>query len=311
MPALIVQAEPVAAASPGCRSDDWICEAVEALGLGTFATRSLELLLSVGLILVLAAVASRFGVRLARRSVYSLGTRSPLRDTVGPRAEARAKTLAGVTASVVRVTVWTLAALLMLDEVGFNLGPLLAGASVVGVALAFGAQSLVRDVLSGFFVLVEDQYGVGDTISVLDVTGTVEEVNLRATRLRSADGTVWFVPNGEIRKVGNSAKEWTKAIVDIRLPEGAELSKATASIAAEVEALAADPQWAETLLEAPEMLGVEDIAGDCILVRVSAKTAPSDRTRVGRELRSRIGNRLQRDAAVRPSETGSPSAGSE
>ncbi|MDP8936984.1 MAG: mechanosensitive ion channel family protein [Actinomycetota bacterium] len=310
MPALIAQADAVPARlPPGCRSDDWICEAVEALGLGMFATRSLELVLSVALIVVLAALASRFGVRLARRSVYSLGTRSPLRDTVGPRAEARAKTLAGVTASVVRVTVWTLAILLMLDEVGFNLGPLLAGASVVGVALAFGAQSLVRDVLSGFFILVEDQYGVGDTISVLDVTGTVEEVNLRVTRVRAGDGTVWFVPNGEIRKVGNSAKEWAKAIVDIRVPEGVELSTATSSIAAEVEALAADPRWTETLLEAPEVLGVEDIAGECVLVRVSAKTAPGDRARVARELRSRIGNRLQRDAAAPPRETGSASAG--
>jgi moderate conductance mechanosensitive channel len=289
----------------GC-GDDWICEALEALELGEFATRSLELLLSVGLILLLAAVASRFAVRLARRSVYSLATRSPLRDAVGPRAEARATTLAGVTASVVRVTVWTLATLLMLDEVGFNLGPLLAGASVVGVALAFGAQSLVRDVLSGFFILVEDQYGVGDGITVLDVSGTVEEVNLRVTRLRAGDGTVWFVPNGEIRKVGNSAKEWTKALVDIRLPAGLPLSRGVPAIAGELEMLAADPQWAEALLEAPEMLGVEDMAGECVVVRVSAKTPPGERGRVARELRSRIGRRLEREAPGSQSDEGGP-----
>lgn len=307
MPALIAQADAVPLR---CRSGDWVCGVVDALGLGTFATRSLALLVSIALILLAAAMASRFGVRLARRSVYSLGTRSPLRDAAGPRAEARAATLAGVTASVVRVAVWTLAILLIIGEMGFNLGPLLAGASVVGVALGFGAQTMVRDVLSGFLILVEDQYGVGDTIDVLDITGTVEEVNLRATRLRSADGTVWFVANGEIRKVGNSAKEWAKAIVDIRVPEGVELSTAASSIAAEVEALAADSRWAETLLEAPEVLGVEDIAGECVLVRVSAKTAPGDRARVARELRSRIGNRLQRDAAASPrEEQGPPSAG--
>ena len=290
----------------------WKQSVCEDLNLTGLAAETVAFFLSIGLILIAAALASRYGVRLARRSVYSVATRSPLRDTIGPRAEARGTTLAGVTASVIRVAVWTVAVLLLLGEVGFNLGPLVAGASVVGVALGFGAQSLVRDVLSGFFILAEDQYGVGDTISVLDVTGTVEEVNLRATRMRAADGTVWFVPNGEIRKVGNSTKEWTKAIVDVRVPDGVELSRATASIAAEVDALATDPDWAETLLEPPEMLGVEDIAGDCVLVRVSAKTAPGDRARVARELRLRIGNRLDRDVAgAGVGEKAPPSAGGE
>jgi len=269
-------------------------------------------LLRIALILLLAALASRYGVRLARRSVYSLGTRSPLRESAGPRAAARATTLAGVTASVVRVAVWAVAILMVLDEVGFNLGPLLAGASVVGVALAFGAQSLVRDVLSGFFILVEDQYGVGDSITLLDVSGTVEEVNLRVTRVRAGDGTVWFVPNGEIRKVGNSAKEWTKAVVDVRIPRGVELSRAVTAISAELETFATDPQWAETLLETPEVPGIEDIAGECAVVRVSAKTVPGERGRVTRELRSRIGQRLQDEAAG--SEAGgsaAPSAGGE
>ncbi len=297
----------------GCRSDDWLCQALEALELGTLATRSLDLVLSIGLILLLAAVASRFGVRAARRSVYSVATRSPLRETAGDRAEARAATLAGVTASVVRVAIWTVAFLLILDEAGFvNLGPLLAGASVVGVALGFGAQSLVRDVLSGFFILVEDQYGVGDTVTVLDVTGTVEEVNLRVTRVRSGDGTVWYVPNGEIRKVGNSAKEWSKAIVDIRVPDGLDLAVAIPAVAAEVDALATDPAWTESLLEKPEALGVEDVAGEFLTVRASAKTAPGDRARVARELRSRIASRLQREATARaPDGNGSRSAGRE
>ena len=285
---------------------DWVCD---VLGLEGFGARTVNFVVSAGLIVVLAVVASRFGVRAARRSVYSLGTRSPLRETAGGRAENRATTLAGVTASVVRVAVWTVAFLLLLDEVGFNLGPLLAGASVVGVALAFGAQSLVRDVLAGFFILIEDQYGVGDTITVLDVTGTVEEVNLRVTRLRAADGTVWYVPNGEIRKVGNSAKEWAKALVDIRVPEGLGLGRAIPAVASELDALAADPAWAESLLEKPEMLGVEDIAGEFLTVRVSAKTLPGDRARMARELRTRIGTRLQREAEPRVGEPAARSDG--
>ena len=292
-----------------CRPDDWLCELMADAGLDGFAARSVEFLLSIGLIIVLAALASRFGVRAARRSVMSLGTRSPLRETAGERAEARAKTLAGVTASVVRATIWTVAFLLMLDEVGFNLGPLLAGASVVGVALAFGAQSLVRDVLSGFFILLEDQYGVGDTITVFDVTGTVEEVNLRVTQLRAGDGTVWYIPNGEIRKVGNSAKEWSKALVDIRVPDGLGLGRAIPAVASELEALATDPAWTESLLEKPEMLGVEDIAGEFLTVRVSAKTLPGDRARVARAMRTRIGTRLQGEAEAKVGEPATPDAG--
>ncbi len=294
-----------------CRPDDWLCEALDRIGLDGFGARTAEFLLSVGLIVLLAALASRFGVRAARRSVYSLVTRTPLRETVRGRADARAATLAGVTASVVRVAVWTVAFLLLVDEVGFNLGPLLAGASVVGVALGFGAQTLVRDVVSGFFILVEDQYGVGDTITVLDVTGTVEDVNLRVTRVRAGDGTVWYVPNGEIRKVGNSAKEWSKAIVDVRLPDDLDLARALAAVSAEVEAFADDPAWSDGLLEKPEMLGVEDNAGEFVTVRVSAKTRPGERARFARALRTRIGTRLQREATSPEPGSGSGSAGGE
>src|SRR5206468_8412380 len=129
----------------------------------------------------------------------------------------RAKTLASVSASVVRVVVWTFAGLLILGQLGIDLGPFIAGASIVGFALGFGAQSLVRDYLAGFFIIAEDQFGVGDVITVSDSTGTVEEVSLRITRIRGNDGTVWFIPNGEIKKVGNSAKDWSRAIVDIVL----------------------------------------------------------------------------------------------
>ena len=294
-----------------CRSDDWLCEALDRIGLDGFGARTAEFFLSVGLIVLVAALASRFGVRAAQRSVYSVVTRAPLRETAAGRTDARAATLAGVTASVVRVAVWTVAFLLLLDEVGFNLGPLLAGASVVGVALGFGAQTLVRDVLSGFFILVEDQYGVGDTITVLDVTGTVEDVNLRVTRVRAGDGTVWYVPNGEIRKVGNSAKEWSKAIVDVRLPDDLDLARALAAVSAEVEAFADDPAWSDGLLEKPEMLGVEDNAGEFVTVRVSAKTRPGERARFARALRTRIGTRLQREATSPEPGSGSRSAGGE
>src|SRR3954453_18487040 len=182
------------------------------------------------LILALGMLAARLGSRLAARSIRSLGARAPLRE-VNPRSEQRAETLAGVAVSLVRIFVWTLAVLLILGELGLNLGPFLAGASIVGVALGFGTQSLVKDFVSGFFILVEDQYGVGDVITIADTTGTVEEINLRVTRLRGSDGTVWFVPNGEIRKVGNSAREFARSIVDVIIPNKADLAGAMTAIA--------------------------------------------------------------------------------
>jgi small-conductance mechanosensitive channel len=249
------------------------------------------------LILALALLAARLGSRLAGRSIRSLGARSPLRE-VNPRSEQRAETLAGVAVSLVRVFVWTFAVLLILGELGLNLGPFLAGASIVGVALGFGTQSLVKDFVSGFFILVEDQYGVGDVITIADTTGTVEEINLRVTRLRGSDGTVWFVPNGEIRKVGNSAREFARSIVDVIIPNKADLAGAMTAIAEEAAALVKEPAWAEAVLEEPEVLGVESIGADNVTVRVSTKITPAHRAPLAREMRSRISSRLQRDGLV-------------
>ena len=249
------------------------------------------------LILALALLAARLGSRLAGRSIRSLGARSPLRE-VNPRSEQRAETLAGVAVSLVRVFVWTFAVLLILGELGLNLGPFLAGASIVGVALGFGTQSLVKDFVSGFFILVEDQYGVGDVITIADTTGTVEEINLRVTRLRGSDGTVWFVPNGEIRKVGNSAREFARSIVDVIIPNKADLAGAMTAIAEEAAALVREPAWAEAVLEEPEVLGVESLGADNVTVRVSTKVAPAHRAPLAREMRSRISSRLQRDGLV-------------
>lgn len=284
-----------------CAGNDWVCTALNKIGLSGLPRQIVRFLLDqplkLALVLLLAVIGARVGSRVAQRSVTGLAGRTPLRQP-SARADQRARTLAGVAASVVRIFVWTVAGLLMLDVVGLNLGPLVAGASVVGVALAFGAQSLVRDFLSGFFVLVEDQFGVGDVITIADTTGTVEEINLRVTRLRATDGTVWFVPNGEIRKVGNSAKEWARALVDVVLSNKADLSAATAAIAEEAAGVARDPAWVESILEEPEVLGVESVGVESVTVRVSVKVAPAARAVLARELRTRISARLQRDGVV-------------
>ncbi|HUR49117.1 MAG TPA: mechanosensitive ion channel domain-containing protein [Acidimicrobiales bacterium] len=186
--------------------EGFLYELVIRLGLGASAARTADVLLArplaVVTLLIAAAVLSRVGARLARRAVKTLQERSPIRPG-SPRSELRAGTLSQVLATLVRVVVWSMAALLILGVVGLNLAPLLAGAGIAGIAVGFGAQTLVRDVLAGFFILSEDQYGVGDVITVgSSPTGTVEDVTLRITRLRSTDGVVWFVPNGEIKLLG-------------------------------------------------------------------------------------------------------------
>ena len=295
-----------------CQPDDWVCTALDKIGLDGFARDTVEFLLErplkIVLILALALLFARLGSRFAARSIRSIATRSPLRE-VSPRSEQRAATLAGVAVSLIRIFVWTMAGLLILGVLGLDLGPFLAGASIVGVALGFGAQSLVKDFLSGFFILVEDQYAVGDVITIADQTGTVEEIDLRVTRLRAADGTVWFVPNGEIRKVGNSAKEWARSIVDVIVPTRADVAAAIAAISEEATAVANDPAWAEAVLEAPEVLGVETLGATNLTVRVSTKTTPSHRAPLARAMRSRITSRLRQDGMVAAEQSESPTSG--
>jgi small-conductance mechanosensitive channel len=289
----------------------YVYDLVRKIGGSDFTARTAEFLLArplaIVLILLAAVVVSRLASRVARRSVESLVARSTL-ARASARSVARARTLAGVAASLVRILVWSVAVLLVLDKAGINLGPLLAGASIVGVALGFGAQSLVRDFLSGFFILAEDQFGVGDVITVSDTTGTVEEVNLRITRMRGADGTVWFVPNGEIRKVGNSAKDWAKALVDIVVPEDADIGAATAAIEAEAIRLKDDPAWSGAFVEPPEVLGVEAVGTDGVTLRVSAKTDPDRRAPVARELRARIVTRLRTEGVLPVREPAAPAS---
>src|SRR3954467_8290144 len=181
------------------------------LGLTDFGASTGEFLLEkparILLILLAAWIAGRIAVRGTRRFVSSLHRRGARRLLTG-RSDQRMATIADALASLVRVIVWVVAALLILAKVNVNLAPLLAGAGIAGIALGFGAQSLVKDYISGLFILVEDQYGVGDVIEINATSGTVEEVNLRVTRLRAVDGKVWFVPNGEIRQVGNGSLEW-------------------------------------------------------------------------------------------------------
>jgi small conductance mechanosensitive channel len=202
------------------------------------------------------------------------------------RAEQRIEALSSVLRSVMSFTILAVAGVMILGELGVELGPLIAGAGIIGVALGFGSQSLVRDFLSGIFILVEDQFGIGDIVNLDGTTsGTVEAVSLRTTRLRAVDGTVWHVPNGEIRRVGNMSQHWSRALLDVEVAYATDLTRAQ-----EVIREVAHTVWQEDkhVLEEPEVWGVEELGAHGVVIRLVVKTTPSEQYRVSRTLRERL-----------------------
>jgi small conductance mechanosensitive channel len=204
------------------------------------------------------------------------------------RAAARAHTIGQVLGSVATAVIFVIAILMVLGELGVNLAPLIAGAGIAGVALGFGTQSLVQDFISGLFMLLEDQYGVGDVVDLGDAVGVVEEVTLRVTRLRDVNGTVWYVPNGQITRVANRSQEWSRAVLDVPVAYGTHVDQAEEIIKGVADELWQEEGWSERVLEAPEVWGVENLAAEAVTLRVVAKTVPSAQADVLRELRRRV-----------------------
>lgn len=204
------------------------------------------------------------------------------------RSAARAETISGVLKSISSGIVYAFAVVYSLEVIGLNLGPLIAGAGVVGVALGFGAQSLVRDFLSGTFILIEDQYGVGDIVDLGDAIGTVEAVNLRTTRLRDVNGTVWHVPNGEILRVGNKSQQWARALLDIVVAQGTDVERALVILKDVADEVAGRPELALDVLEEAEVWGVEDLSPMGITLRLVVKTLPGSQWKVMRALRKEL-----------------------
>lgn len=204
------------------------------------------------------------------------------------RAQARARTLNSVLRSLTSATIMLIAVLIVLGELHVNLAPLIAGAGVASIAVGFGAQSLVRDVVSGVFVLIEDQYGVGDTIDAGVASGKVEGFTLRATRLRDASGTVWHIPNGTITRVGNKSQNWARAVVDVTVPMEADVRRARELFAEVARGLATEEGWAgDRISGEPDDQGV--LAFDNgVTLRIALETQPAAQWKVERELRLRV-----------------------
>ena len=177
---------------------------------------------------------------------------------------------------------------MILSEIGVNIAPIIASAGILGLALGFGAQSLVKDFLSGIFMIFEDQYGVGDVVDVGEASGTVEAVSLRVTRLRDLNGTVWYVPNGEIVRVGNMSQNWSRAVVDVTVGYDEDLARAQDVLRDVAHDMWQDDDFRNLIIEEPEVTGVEVFNPDSVTLRVLVKTAPMEQWGVARQLRQRI-----------------------
>lgn len=238
--------------------------------------------------ILLVLLIAKVLVRAGRRVIGRLERRLLDEDRLAGRGISRSRTLAQVSSSVLNVVVWTFAVLQILQITQAKVGPLIAGAGIAGVALGFGAQSLVRDFLTGFFVLLEDQYAIGDYIEVGDAKGTVERFTLRLTSVRAVDGTLHHISNGEIKSVGNSSAGWTKAMIDITVEFDEDLDKVEQALVRAAAELKEVPGIGSLVLGPAETLGVESLADGNIVVRVAIKTAPGNRMTVARAFRARV-----------------------
>jgi moderate conductance mechanosensitive channel len=252
----------------------------------------LRILLIVVIALSLRIVVRRMITRLIARMARGASS-APGRALDGllvnaERRRQRSEAIGSVLRSVASFLILGTGALTILSVLKINLAPLLASAGVAGVAIGFGARNLVTDFLSGVFMIIEDQYGVGDVIDAGVATGTVIEVGLRVTKLRGDDGEIWYVRNGEVKRIGNMSQGWATAIVDVQVGYREDLGRVRSVIGHAAEEMAKEDPWTESLWEPVEVLGLDSVTGETMVVRVQAKTMPGRSGSVARELRWRI-----------------------
>jgi small conductance mechanosensitive channel len=302
-------------AVPSCVTDDVtsLCARVyEASGLDWLAANAdalIEKPATILLVVVLAAVVRLMLHRAIRRLTDRTATgavptvlrpwrnrarqadRDGLEQIVARRSQ-RAEAIGSVLRSFASIVVLGIAVVLVLGELGLDLAPIIASAGVIGVALGFGAQNLVKDFIAGIGIILEDQYGVGDVVDLGEASGTVEAVGLRITRLRDVNGVVWYVRNGEVLRVGNRSQGYAQVVIDMPVAHDTDLDLCRRVMQEVADEMAADEDWSPVLLAEPESLGVEQITAEGVLMRVQVRSTNADQWRVGRELRMRLKERL-------------------
>ena len=299
--------------APTCTADDQWCLWVDkvtgnawlAQGANWLIAKPLALLVLVLLALGVRWFLHRVIDRLVRRAAEGLPSPVLRRrreraaqqrpNLVAGRRVQRAETMGSLLKSIASIVIFAIFGITAIAELGYPVGPLLASAGVVGVALGFGAQSLVKDFLSGIFMIFEDQYGVGDSVDLGEAGGTVEAVGLRVTRLRDVEGTVWYVRNGEILRVGNQSQNWARTVLDIPVALDQDLVTVQTVLKEVAHDLWEDDDFKHQIIEEPEVWGVQDLTPNWITVRVVLKTAPLEQWAVAREMRQRIKYRFDHE----------------
>ena len=285
----------------------WFCEAAWDMSHNRMLARAADWIVTRPLVaiavLLVAWLVSRYarkavtafvtrlstGRQLANETLQRMGVERPASTRfIDPREQARASTLAAVARACVSWFVWTIAVLIVLGGFSINLGPLLAGAGIAGIAVGFGSQALVKDCISGFFMLLEDQCGVGDEVDLGEAVGTVESITLRMTSVRGIDGTLWNVPNGVIQRVGNKTRNWSQGLVDITIWHEADLDDALAAVEEGIATASALPAVAEVLLQPPAVLGVERFDTTGTVVRITVRTQPGKQWAAMRDIRQAV-----------------------
>jgi small conductance mechanosensitive channel len=295
---------------PDC-ADYWLCQKLyDWFGLDWLAENARVLVATparILLVVVLAAVVRGLVHRAIRRLTDRTATGAvptilrPLRNRVAQRDAAeqiaerrtqRAEAIGSVLRSFASIVILGIAVVLVLGELGINLAPIVASAGVVGVALGFGAQNLIKDFIAGIGIILEDQYGVGDVVDLGEASGTVEAVGLRITRLRDVNGVVWYVRNGEVLRVGNKSQGFAQVVIDMPVAHDTDLEKARTIMQEVADVMYAEEDWGAVLLAEPESLGVEQITAEGVFLRLVVRATNADQWRVGRELRMRLKERF-------------------
>jgi small-conductance mechanosensitive channel len=240
---------------------------------------------------LLAFLAYRIVGLIARRIEESVNDHD---EHITTTQERRGQTIAQLLRGVGRAVVVTVAVLLTFN-VFIDIGPILAGAGILGLAVSFGAQSLVKDIISGFFILFENQFGLGDVIEAAGKSGTVEKMTLRVVVLRDVYGIMHIIPNSEIKVVSNKTRGWSRAVVDVGIARDVDIDKALEVVHDEAEKFSADSKWKAELDGPVEVLGVESVGENSVVVRSLIRTRPGSQWNVGREFRRRMKARLYRE----------------
>lgn len=254
--------------------------------------------LRIVVVLVVAFLAYRIVRLITHRIVHRpVEEEDPL---VKRLREQRAQTLGSLLNSVAGAVIGVVATITVLSAIGVPIASILASVGVVGLAISFGAQSLVKDVITGTFLLLEGQYGIGDVVRIADTSGLVERITLRTTVLRDTYGTVHVIPNGTITKVSNLTKSWSRAVLDIGVAYREDVDRVMALMREIGAEFKADPEWGPLLLEEPTVPGVENLGESAVVIRMMAKTLPLKQWDVARELRRRVKNRFDREGIEIP-----------